>query len=71
MEEFNNKPLFSYVLLGQISFYQIANYKKVNKIMGYWWKSTNFTTITPTSACDILNQHNKTGGITFRATVVY
>ena len=33
----------------------------------YWWKGTTSTAISPTSASDIMGQHNKIGGITFGA----
>jgi len=38
--------------------------------MGYWWEGSLSTAIPPTSASDIVGQHNKTGGITFRAAIV-
>ena len=38
------------------------------KLMEYWWKGSAFTAI-PTSTSDVVGQHNKTGGITFRAAL--
>jgi len=35
--------------------------------MEYWWEGSTSTVIPPTSASDIIRQHNKIGGITFRA----
>ena len=34
--------------------------------MGYWWEGSTFTAIPPTSASDVIDQHNKIVGITFR-----
>ena len=33
--------------------------------MEYWWEGPISTAIPPTSASDIMSQHNKTGDITF------
>ena len=35
--------------------------------MGYWWEGSASTAIPLTSASDVVGQHGKTGGITFRA----
>ena len=40
-------------------------------IMEYWQEGSTPTAIPPTSTSDVMGQHNKTGGITFRATLVY
>jgi len=39
-------------------------------VMGFWWEGSASTAIPPTSAFAIVGQHNKTGGITFRAALV-
>jgi len=38
--------------------------------MGYWWEGSASTAISP-SASDAMGQHNKVGGITFGATLLY
>ena len=38
-------------------------------IVEYWWEGATFTAIPPTSAFDVMNQHNKIGGITFGAAL--
>jgi len=35
--------------------------------MKYWWEVSNSTAIPPTFTSEIEGQHNKIGGITFRA----
>ena len=39
--------------------------------MGYWWEGSALTAIPPTSASDVVGQHNKMGGITFGAALIY
>jgi len=39
-------------------------------VIGYWWEGSVSTVIPPTSASDIMGQHNKTGGITFGAALI-
>ena len=36
---------------------------------GYWWGGSDSTAIPPTSAPNAVGQHNKIGGITFRAAL--
>jgi len=36
----------------------------------YWWEGSSPTAMPPTSASDAMGQHNKTGGITFGASLV-
>ena len=36
----------------------------------YWREGSAFTAIPPTSASDVVGQHNKVGGITFGAVLV-
>jgi len=35
------------------------------KCNGYWWEGSISTAIPPPSASDVVDQHNKIGGITF------
>ena len=36
-----------------------------------WQESSTSTVIPPTSVSDVEGQHNKTGGVTFRAAVIH
>jgi len=38
--------------------------------MEYWWEGSAPTAILPPSSSDLVFQHNKKGGITFRATLI-
>ena len=40
-------------------------------VMEYWWERSGSTIIAPTSASDTVGQHNKRGGITSRAALIY
>jgi len=35
------------------------------------WEGSKFAAIPPTSASDVMEQHNKTGGITFGAAIAF
>ena len=37
----------------------------------YWWEGSVSTVIPPTSASDVVGQHNKIEGITFRAALIH
>ena len=37
----------------------------------YWWEGLTSTAIPSTSTSDIMGQHNKTGGITFGAALIF
>ena len=39
-------------------------------VMGYWQEGSTFTAIPPTSTSDVMGQHHKIGGITFRIACV-
>ena len=39
-------------------------------VMEYWWEGLISTAIPPTSASDVVGQHNKVGDITFGAALV-
>jgi len=36
----------------------------------YWQQDSTFTSISPASACDVMGQNNKIGGITFEAELI-
>jgi len=38
--------------------------------MEHWWDNSAFTAVPPTSTSDVMDQHNKMGGITFGAALV-
>ena len=38
-------------------------------VMGYWWEGSTSIATPPTSASDVVGQHHKIGGITFRAAL--
>ena len=38
--------------------------------MGHWWEDSAYTAIPPTSAPNVMSQHNKVEGITFRTALV-
>jgi len=40
-------------------------------VMEYWWEGSTPTAIPPTSASDVIGQHHKIRGITFRAALVF
>src|SRR5258705_14005340 len=40
------------------------------KLMGYWKEGSTSTAIPPTSASDVVDQHNKIGGISFGAPLI-
>ena len=40
-------------------------------VMEYWWEGSTPTAIPPTSAFDVVRQHNEMGGITFGLAIVY
>jgi len=74
MEGFSSTPLFH--------MYFHARYHSVRlpppllsvpwqqNVMEYWLECSTSTAIPPTSASDIMGQHNKIGGITFRAVFI-
>ena len=39
--------------------------------MGYWWERSTSIAIPPTSASNIMGQHNEIGGVTFGAAIIY
>jgi len=72
-EEIKFHALTSYALSCQMLFCQTAPLPSVTQqqlIMEYWWEGSVSTAILPTSASNIMGQHNKIGGITFGAAFV-
>src|SRR5258705_7291625 len=47
-----------------------ALWHTATKLMGYWREGSTSVAIPPTSACDVMDQHNKIGGISFGAPLV-
>jgi len=39
--------------------------------MEYWWKGSSSTAVPPTSASDVVGQHNKIADITFEAALIH
>jgi len=37
----------------------------------YWWEGSTSTAISPTSTSYVVGQHNKIGGITFEAVLIF
>lgn len=74
IEEFNSTLLLSYALPGQISSFSdclsAVLCHKATIIMEYWWKGSIYTAVPPTSASEVVGQHNKTEGIAFRIALV-
>jgi len=64
----------SYTLLCQVPFCQTApllsSVTQQQNVMEYWWEGPTPTVMPPTSASDVVGQHNKIGGITFGTVLV-
>jgi len=69
----------AYFLCGEIQWHTFASstfpcempsVARQQNVMEYCWESSTSTAIPSTSASDVMGQHNKIGGITFRAAVV-
>ena len=67
-------PFISYVLPHWMSFCQSAPLQPAvtqqQNVVAYWQEGSTSTAIPSTSTSDVVGQHNKIGGITFRATLV-
>jgi len=65
----------SYALPCQTPFCQTApllpSVTWQQNVREYWWEDSDSTAIPPTSASDIVGQHNKIGDITFGATFYF
>ena len=55
-------------------FYQIApllpSVTQQQNTMEYWWEPAASTVILPTTTFNVMNQHNKIGGIIFIAALI-
>jgi len=74
MDKFNDVPLLHKLFRVRHHFVRLQHcchllYGK-KRIMKYWWESSTSTDISPTSASEIVGQHNKIEGITFRAAEI-
>jgi len=36
------------------------------RVMEYWWEGSTSAAVPPTSISDVMGEHNKIGGITFK-----
>ena len=65
----------SYPLLWQMPLCQTApllpSVTQQQHVMAHWWEGSTSAAIPPSSASDTVGQHNKLGGITSRAALVY
>ena len=65
----------SYALPCHTAFCQTASLlssvAQQQNLMEYWRGGSTSTAISPTSASDIVGQHNKIGGINSGATLIY
>ena len=72
-EEFNDTPLLPLLFCVRHHFVRLSFCIPLTwqqNVMEYWWKGTTSTVIPSTSTSDTLGQHNKKGGITFRAALL-
>ena len=65
----------SYTLLSQMPFCRPAlllpSVTQQQNVLGYWQEGSTSAATPPTSTSDIMGQHNKTGGITFGAALIF
>jgi len=70
----SNKQQPSYMLPRQMPFCQTApvlpSVTQQQHVMEYWWENSTSTAIPPPSASAVTGQHNKIGGVTFRAALI-
>jgi len=69
-EKLNCTPLLS----GQKPFCQtvplLLSVTWQQNVTEYWWEGSASTAILPTCSTDIMGQHHKIGGITFRVVLI-
>ena len=73
LEEFNDTPVLrtrSHVRRHLVRLPPAAIWRTAIKLMGYWRQGSTSTAIPPTSASDVVDQHNKIGGVRFGAPLV-
>jgi len=72
MEEFSVTS--SHALSCQMPFWQtfplLPSVTRQQTVLEYWWEGLTSTASPPTSASDIMGQHHKIGGVTFRAALI-
>jgi len=70
---------FSYILLLQMHFHVRCHFVRVplcchlshqQNVIEYWQEDSTSTAIPPTYTSDFVGQHNKMGGVTFRAALI-
>ena len=64
------KVVWSMALLCQIIFL-LPFVAQQQNVAEDWWEGWTSTAVSPTSASDVVGHHNKIGGITFRAVLIY
>jgi len=52
------------------AFYLLPSVAQQRNVVGYSWEGSVSTAIPPTSTSDVISQHNRIKGITFRAALV-
>ena len=55
----------------QMPFCLLPTVMQQQNVMEYWWEGSVSTAIPSPSASDTMGQHNKTGGFTFRTTLIH
>ena len=50
--------------------YSICTSRLQQHVIEYWWEGSAPTAIPPTSASDVMGQHHKIGGTTFREALI-
>jgi len=72
-EKYNDTTISLSILPCQIPFCQTVHLPSVTRqqnVTKYWWEGSNSAVIPTTFTSDIVSQHNKIGGITFKAALV-
>ena len=76
LHEGNQSPPFApYTLPCQMPLRQsvplLPSVAQQQNVMEYGWEGSTSTAISPPSASDVVSQHNKIGGVTFGAALLY
>ena len=67
MEEFSYVHMYFHVRCHFVRLPLLLSVSWQQNLMEYCWEGSTSTAIPPPSASDVVDQHNKIGGITFRA----
>ena len=72
MEAFNDTLLLHSLFHSRCHFVRLPVCCPITQqhVTGYWWEGPTYTAIPPTSASEVMGQHNKIGGITFGAALI-